>query len=60
MLIAGDEKGVLAVYRAAKSSEEKRTLLRILSTMDGDAVLQEIDAALEGGTTAAKKQEQKK
>ena len=60
MLIAGDEKGVLAVYRAAKSSEEKRTLLRILSTMDGDAVLQEIDAALEGGTPAAKTQEQKK
>jgi len=47
MLISGDEQGVLALYRAAKTSEEKRALLRILSMMDGDAALQAIDAALE-------------
>ncbi len=47
MMIAGDEQGVLALYRAAKTTEEKRTLLRMLSTMDGDAALQAIDAALE-------------
>ena len=47
MLIADDEQGVLALYRAAKTPEEKRTLLRMLSTMDGDAALQAIDAALE-------------
>jgi len=47
MLIMDDEQGVLALYRAAKTSEEKRALLRILSTMDGDAALLAIDAALE-------------
>ena len=47
MLIADDEKGVLALYRAAKTSEEKRTLLRTLTMMDSDVALQEIDAALE-------------
>jgi len=47
MLIGGDEQGVLALYRAAKSSDEKRTLLRTLSMIDGDAALQAIDAALE-------------
>jgi HEAT repeat protein len=60
LLIAGDEQGVLTLYRASKSSEEKRSLLRVLSTMDGDAALKEIDAALEGANPAAKKQEQKK
>jgi HEAT repeat protein len=46
MLIAGDEQGVLTLYRAAKSSDEKRALLRYLAMMDGDAALQAIDAAL--------------
>jgi HEAT repeat protein len=59
MLIADDEQGVLKLYRAAKSSEEKRSLLRVLSTMDGDAALKEIDAAL-AGAEPARKQEQKK
>jgi HEAT repeat protein len=49
LLIAGDEQGVLALYRAAKSPEEKRRLLRMLATMDGDAALQAIDQALESG-----------
>src|SRR5690349_2372635 len=48
MLIAQDEQGVLALYRAAKTTEEKRTLLRTLSMIDGDAALEAIDAALEG------------
>jgi HEAT repeat protein len=47
LLIAGDEQGVLTLYRAAKTSDEKRALLRMLSMMDGDAALEAIDAALE-------------
>ena len=47
MLIAGDEKGVLALYRAATTPEEKRALLRTLTMMDGDAALEAIDSALE-------------
>jgi HEAT repeat protein len=47
MLIAHDEEGVLAFYRAAKTSDEKRALLRMLSMMGGDAALKAIDAALE-------------
>jgi HEAT repeats len=48
LLIANDQKGVLELYRAAKTNEEKRTLLRTLSVMGGDAALAAIDAALEG------------
>ena len=48
LLIADDEKGVLALYRAATTPEEKRALLRTLTMMDGDAALEAIDAALEG------------
>jgi HEAT repeat protein len=48
LLIADDEQGVLALYRAAKTTEEKRALLRTLTMMDSDAALQAIDAALEG------------
>ncbi len=47
MLIGEDEQGLLELYRAAKTTEDKRALLRILSMMDGDAALQAIDAALE-------------
>jgi len=47
MMIGSDEEGVLALYRAAKSTDEKRTLMRTLSTMDGDAALKAIDDALE-------------
>jgi HEAT repeat protein len=48
MLISGDDDGVLTLYRAAKTADEKRALLRTLSMMDGDAALEAIDAALEG------------
>ena len=47
MLIVGDEQGVLALYRAAKSNDEKRNLLRTLSMIGGDGALAAIDAALE-------------
>lgn len=47
MLISGDDQGVLSLYKAAKTPEEKRSLLRTLTTMDGDVALQAIDAALE-------------
>jgi HEAT repeat protein len=46
MLIADDDKGVLALYRAAKTTEEKRVLMRYLSMMDSDAALEAIDQAL--------------
>src|SRR6185503_13213799 len=46
MMIADDEQGLMTLYRAAKTSDEKRALLRMLSMMDGDAALQAIDAAL--------------
>jgi HEAT repeats len=48
LLIADDEKGVLALYRSATTPDEKRALLRTLTMMDGDAALEAIDAALEG------------
>jgi hypothetical protein len=48
LLIAGDDKGVLALYKGATTSEEKSTLLRTLTMMDSDAALEAIDAALEG------------
>jgi hypothetical protein len=47
MLMSGDDKGVLALYRAAKTPAEKRSLLRTLSMMDSDAALEAIDATLE-------------
>jgi HEAT repeat protein len=47
MLIAQDDAGVLALYRAAKTTDEKRSLLRMLSMMDGNAALEAIDAAVE-------------
>ena len=47
MLIADDDKGLLALYRAAKTTDEKRALLRLLTTMDSDAALEVIDQTLE-------------
>ncbi|HEU4589691.1 MAG TPA: HEAT repeat domain-containing protein [Steroidobacteraceae bacterium] len=55
MLIAQDEQGLLALYRGAKSADEKRSLLRMLSMINGDAALQAIDAALEKKTAEAQK-----
>src|SRR4051812_28406118 len=47
MLIAQDDQGVMALYRAAKTTEEKRSLLRMLSLMGSDVALEAIDAALD-------------
>ena len=47
MLISQDDKDVLALYRAAKTNDEKRMLLRTLSMMNSDAALEAIDATLE-------------
>ena len=47
MMIARDDKGLLELYRVAKTTDEKRALLRLLSTMDSDVALQAIDATLE-------------
>jgi HEAT repeat protein len=54
MLIAGDDKGVLELYRVAKTSDEKRTLLRTLTMMGSDAALEAIDATLEKQPTEKK------
>jgi HEAT repeat protein len=55
MMIAEDEQGLLALYRSATTAEEKRALLRTLTTMDGDIALQAIDAALEDNKPEQKK-----
>jgi HEAT repeat protein len=47
MVTAEDEQGLLALYKAAKTTDEKRKLLRKLTAIDGDAALDAIDAALE-------------
>ncbi len=47
MMIAEDDKGMLELYKVAKTTEEKRALLRMIMTMDGDAALQVIDQTLE-------------
>jgi len=47
LLTAQDEQGLLALYKAAKTTDEKRKLLRTLTAIDGDAALDAIDAALD-------------
>jgi HEAT repeat protein len=47
LMISGDEDTLLSLYRAATAPAEKRELLRILSTMNGDKALEAIDSALE-------------
>jgi HEAT repeat protein len=48
LLMAGDQAGVLSLYRATKDATEKRELLQTLGMMGGDAALEAIDAALDG------------
>jgi HEAT repeat protein len=56
LLVTGNEQAVLELYKVAKTPEEKRALLRTLSTMGGDAALTAIDQALGGGqATGGKK-----
>ena len=47
LMIADDDKGMLALYQASKDADERRKLLRMLMSMDGDVALQVIDSALE-------------
>jgi HEAT repeat protein len=48
MMIAGDEQGLLALYRAETRPERKRELLQTLTMIGGDAAFEAIDAALDG------------
>lgn len=48
MLIAGDEKGLLELYRSSTNPADKRELLRTLTMVGGDAAIEAIDAALQG------------
>jgi hypothetical protein len=48
LLVAGDEQTVLRLYRAARDPAEKKTLLRTLSIMGGDAALDAIEHELGG------------
>lgn len=47
LLIAGDGKAVLELYRKAKDVEQKKALLRVLAMMDDDAALEAIESELE-------------
>jgi HEAT repeat protein len=49
MLIAGDSKSMLQLYRQAKTKEEKQTLLRTLTLLDSDEALDLIEAELNQG-----------
>lgn len=48
MMIAGDSKGLLELYRSSQKPEEKRELLRTLTLTGGDEAMEAIDAALQG------------
>jgi hypothetical protein len=48
LMVAGDEQGLLALYRAETQPERKRELLQTLTTIGGDAAFEAIDAALDG------------
>lgn len=49
LMIAGDDRALLELYRSANNTEEKRRLLQLLSHTGSDLVLEVIDEALEGG-----------
>jgi HEAT repeat protein len=49
MLISGYDEGVLELYKASDDVDEKRRLLEMLAIMDSDAMMEVIDAALQGG-----------
>jgi HEAT repeat protein len=49
MMISGYDEGVLELYRESTDVNEKRDLLQMLAIMDSDAMMEVIDAALEGG-----------
>jgi hypothetical protein len=47
LLIAGNSEAVLDLYRAAKTTDEKKALLRILTSMGDDAAIDAIEATLD-------------
>ncbi|MEO5558724.1 MAG: HEAT repeat domain-containing protein [Dokdonella sp.] len=47
LLISGDSQAVLTLYRAAKSVDEKKALLRTLTVMDDDAAIDAIQGELD-------------
>ena len=49
MMISGYGDGVLELYGEATDINEKRDLLEMLAIMDSDAMMEVIDAALDGG-----------
>ena len=49
MMISGYGDGVLELYREATDIKEKRDLLQMLSLMDSDAMMELVDAVLDGG-----------
>lgn len=46
LLVAGDSEAMTRLYRAVKSKEEKRAILRILTTMGDDSALDVIEEEL--------------
>jgi hypothetical protein len=46
LMITGDTEAVIKLYRSARTSEEKKALLRILTTMDDDKAIEVIEDAL--------------
>jgi hypothetical protein len=48
MMIMQDDTGLLALYRSAKTVDEKKQILQMLSMTGSDAALEAIDAALQG------------
>lgn len=46
LVIAGDEKGMVELYRKAKDMDEKKKLLRAITTLGNDAALDLIDSTL--------------
>jgi hypothetical protein len=47
LLVAGDSDAVLTLYRNAKTNDEKKKLLRLLTTMGDDNALNAIEAELD-------------
>ena len=47
LLVSGDSDAVLTLYRNAKSVDEKKVLLRTLTTMGDDAAIDAIEAELD-------------
>jgi HEAT repeat protein len=49
LMIRGDDEAMRKLYRQAKTTEEKKSLLRVLTITDSDATLDLIEAELDKG-----------